>query len=56
MLILHTCDRPIERISNPSHEKHDQRFSKSPVYQQPNVAGDEENTEDGQAVGDIHIV
>ena len=56
MLILHTGDRPIERISDASHEKHNQRFVESPVYQQPNVAGNEENTEDGQAVGDIHII
>jgi hypothetical protein len=28
---------------------------KSAVDKQPNVAGNQKNTEDGQAVGDIHI-
>jgi hypothetical protein len=30
-------------------------LAKSAVDKQPNVAGDEEDTEDGQAVGNIHI-
>ena len=56
MLILHTGDHPIERISNSSYEQHDQRFIESPVNQQPDVAGNEKDTEDCQAVGNVHII
>jgi hypothetical protein len=55
MLILHTGDQPIKRICKPSHKKHNECLIESAVDQQPNVAGNQENTEDGQAVGDIHI-
>jgi hypothetical protein len=55
MLILHTGDQPIKRISQPRHKKNDERLIESAVDQQPNVAGNQENTEDGQAVRKIHM-
>ena len=55
MLIRYTGDHPIERIGESGYDKHDERLTKSAVDEQPDVAGNQENTEDGQAVGDIHI-
>ena len=55
MLICHAGDCPIERVSESGSDKDDESLIESAVHKQPNVAGNQENTEDGQAVGDIHI-
>jgi hypothetical protein len=55
MLIRHAGNRSIKRISQSSHDQNDESLIKSAVDKQPDVAGDQENAEDGQAVGDIHI-
>jgi hypothetical protein len=56
MLIPQTGDCPVQRIGESRHDKHDERLSKSAIHKQPDEAGNQENTEDGQAVGDIHIL
>ena len=54
MLIRDTGDRPIERVSDARHNQHDQRLIEPLIDQQPDVAGNQEDPDDGQTVGDIH--
>ena len=55
MLIRQAGDCPIKRVRESRYDEDDESLIESAVDQQPNVAGNQENTENGQAVGDIHI-